>query len=257
LGLVVATDLHAFVSHKLLSYIAKNTTLFFGVKTGVPGVFEGSPFPEALNGSLWSLPYEVKMYVVLALCLAATRYNLAAPIIVFTGAAVITGFGILPTLPEVSYWIAFSTLFLAGSFMAAVQVFAGLPVAIIALAVVALVFAGLGEYVLTWELLLTATVIATGCMTLPKWLRPPVDLSYGIYLYAFPVQQLSAMLFVDFWFALAFSAVITFTLALMSALFIERHALRLKAKLPFLEWSGMMRPISRSLGLVSPDKTHG
>jgi hypothetical protein len=36
LGPFVATDLHAFVSHKLLSYIVKNTTLFFGVKTGVP-----------------------------------------------------------------------------------------------------------------------------------------------------------------------------------------------------------------------------
>jgi peptidoglycan/LPS O-acetylase OafA/YrhL len=184
LGLFVATDVRAFVSHKLLSYIIKNTTLFFGVKTGVPGVFEGSPFPEALNGSLWSLPYEVKMYVVLALCLAATRYDMAVPIIVFAGAAVITGIGMLPTFPEVSYWIAFSTLFLAGSVVAAAQVFVGLPLSISALVVIALVFAGLGEHVLTWELLLTAIVIAIGCLRLPKWLRPPIDLSYGIYLYA-------------------------------------------------------------------------
>lgn len=143
-------------------------------------LFEGSPFPEALNGSLWSLPYEVKMYVVLVLCLAATRYNLAVPIIVFAGAAVMTGVGILPTLPEVSYWIAFSTLFLAGSVVAAAQVFVGLPLAISALVVVAMLFAGLGEHVLTWELLLTAIVIIIGCLRLPKWLRPPLDLSYGI-----------------------------------------------------------------------------
>jgi peptidoglycan/LPS O-acetylase OafA/YrhL len=68
---------------------------------------------------------------------------------------------------------------------------------------------------------------------LPKWLRPPLDLSYGLYLYAFPLQQISAALIGDFWLALAFSTSITFALALMSALFIERPALRLKTQLQF------------------------
>jgi peptidoglycan/LPS O-acetylase OafA/YrhL len=71
------------------------------------------------------------------------------------------------------------------------------------------------------------------------------------------MQQLSAMLFADFWSALAFSAVITFALALMSALFIERPALRLKAKVQFPDWSKILRPISRSLVLILPHKTHG
>ena len=257
LGFFVATNRHAYLSPKLVSYIAKNMTLFSGVKMGVPGVFEASAYPQALNGSLWTLPYEVKMYVALALCLAATRYNLAVPIIVFAGAAVMTGVGILPTLPEVSFWITFSTLFFAGSVVAATQVFVGLPLAISVLVVVASVFAGLGQHLLTWELLLTAIVIAIGSLRLPKWLRPPLDLSYGVYLYAFPVQQLSALLFADFWSALAFSAVITFALALMSALFIERHALRLKDKVQFPDWSKILRPISRSLSLVLPKKTHG
>jgi peptidoglycan/LPS O-acetylase OafA/YrhL len=64
-------------------------TLFSGVKMGVPGVFENNALPEALNGSLWTLPYEVKMYVVLAVCLALARYNLAPPIIAFVGGCVI------------------------------------------------------------------------------------------------------------------------------------------------------------------------
>lgn len=238
LGFFVATDRHAFVSPKLLSYAAKNTTLFFGVRTDMPGIFQGNAFPGALNGSLWTLPYEVKMYVVLALCLAAGRYNLALPVIAFAGACVLVilaAFGIVPTLPEQNAWVVFSTLFLAGSVLAAAQALTNLPFATGGLVVIALVFAGIGQRLLGWELLLTAIVIALGCVTLPKRLRLPFDLSYGVYLYAFPIQQLSATLFADFWPALAFSIVMTLALATMSALFIERYALRLKNR-AVLSW---------------------
>jgi hypothetical protein len=37
-----------------------------------------------------------------------------------------------------------------------------------------------------------------------EWLQSPLDLSYGVHLYAFPVQQVSAMLFTNFWLVLAF-----------------------------------------------------
>ena len=140
LGFVVATDRDAYLSVKLLSYIAKNVTLFSGVKMGVPGVFESNAFPQALNGSLWTLPYEVKMYVVLAVCLAVARYNLALPVIAFAGGCVITVLGtagFLPVLPRNEFWVIFSILFLAGSAVAAAKSFVGLPVAIGALAPIA------------------------------------------------------------------------------------------------------------------------
>ena len=55
-------------------------------------------------------------------------------------------------------------------------------------------------------------------------------ISYGTYLYAWPVQQLSALYFDSFWSALFFSLILTFVLATFSAIFIERPALRLKVK---------------------------
>jgi peptidoglycan/LPS O-acetylase OafA/YrhL len=241
LGFFAASDLRAFVSPKLLSYLVKDTTLFFGVKAGVPGVFEANKYPEALNGSIWTLPYEVKMYVVLVLYLAIFRYSLAALLMAFAGfsvIAIVVALGILP-LPNVEYdefWLQFSTLFLAGSAVAAAQMVAGLPFAIGGLILLTLLFAGIGQAFLAWQLLLTATVIAAGSIRLPKWLRPPLDLSYGIYLYAWPVQQISAVLTNDFWLALVFSTTIIFALALMSALFIERPALRLKTELQLPSW---------------------
>ena len=83
-------------------------------------------------------------------------------------------------------------------------------------------------------LLLTAAVIAIGSVRLPYWLRPPVDLSYAIYLYAFPVQQVSARLTGNFWAALALAATATFGLAFLSALLIERPAQRMGPDL--LRW---------------------
>jgi peptidoglycan/LPS O-acetylase OafA/YrhL len=231
LGAIVASDLRTFLSPNILSYLAKNTTLLFDVRTSVPGVFEQSPFPGALTGSLWSLPYEVKIYIVLAVCLAAARYNLVVPVVVFASAtliAVLSAIGILPAIPVGNWWIIFSTLFLAGSMVAATQSIVRLPLSIGALIAVALAFGGLGQQLLMWQLLLAAIVIAVGCVHLPKRLRLPLDLSYGVFLYAFPIHQVSTMLFTSFWLALAFSVVVTFTLALLSAVFIERPALNLK-----------------------------
>jgi peptidoglycan/LPS O-acetylase OafA/YrhL len=163
--------------------------------------------------------------------LAIARYNLLLPVILFISAslmAALSALDVLPALTRGNWWIIFSTMFLAGSMVAAARSFVGLPVAVGALMAIALAFVGLGQYSLTYELLLVAVVIAVGCIDLPKWLRPPLDLSYGVYLYAFPVQQISTMLFTDFWPALMFSAVITFALALLSALFIEGPAMKLK-----------------------------
>jgi peptidoglycan/LPS O-acetylase OafA/YrhL len=85
------------------------------------------------------------------------------------------------------------------SAVAVAKSFVGLPAAIGALAAIALAFAGVGEALRAWPLLLTAIVIAVGSITLPKRPQLPLDLSYGLYLYAFPIQQLSATLFTDFW----------------------------------------------------------
>ena len=49
-----------------LKFIKRNITLLNSPKYNLPGVFADNPYPLAVNGSLWTLPYEIKMYTYLA-----------------------------------------------------------------------------------------------------------------------------------------------------------------------------------------------
>lgn len=225
LGACVAPDLKTYLDYKLLSFIGKDITLFTGVKAGVSqAVFPSSTLPNALNGSLWTLPYEVKMYVILAISFVAMRYSPPAALFVSACGLLALSFSALNS----SYWLEFGAVFVIGSFAAAVQKLKGLGLAIATLLALAGVFAVMGRDFFALYLLLGAAVIACGCTKLPSWLRPRLDLSYAIYLYAFPIQQLSLSITNNFWFGLLFSVIVTFVLALLSALLVEQPAQKLR-----------------------------
>ena len=227
LGACVTPDLPSYFDYKLLSFIGKDTTLFTGVKAGVShAVFAGNIMPNALNGSLWTLPYEVKMYVGLAICFVVLRYSPVVAALVAGCGALALSFTALDT-----FWLHFSFLFVIGSFVAAMQTLEKTRIAVIAVVLLAILFAIVGRELPACYLLLAAAVIVLGSAQLPPWLRPRLDLSYAVYLYAFPVQQLSAMLTKNFWLGLLFSAVATFALAAASALFVEQPAQKFKLSL--------------------------
>src|SRR6266852_3882284 len=167
LGICVATDLHAYLGPELISYVVKNTTLFFGFQGGAPGVFEANALPQALNGSLWTLKYEVKLYVALAAVFAVCRYSLLAPIFLFAALAVtltLMHLGVLEPYQGDQYWVQFSTLFLAASAVASIEILAGTPIAIVSLVLSAAIVAALGNQFLARELLLTLFIItAAAC----------------------------------------------------------------------------------------------
>ena len=50
-------------------YLIKNIMLVGGIEYSLPGVFSENPFSHAVNGSLWTMPYEVKMYMLLIVML--------------------------------------------------------------------------------------------------------------------------------------------------------------------------------------------
>ena len=49
-------------------YVINNTLLLpLGFQETLPGVFLGNPFPLVVNGSLWTLPVELRIYLIVAL----------------------------------------------------------------------------------------------------------------------------------------------------------------------------------------------
>src|SRR4029078_9745675 len=80
LGLYFTTLPHSqyFTDPRTFKFAVQNSTLFSGVMDirlvqQLPGVFADNPMPLIVNGSLWSMPYEVRMYLSLAVLWIVAR----------------------------------------------------------------------------------------------------------------------------------------------------------------------------------------
>ena len=55
-----------FASETTWSYLAKCATLIGGIRYTLPGVFDALPLKGEFNGSLWTMPVELRMYIYVA-----------------------------------------------------------------------------------------------------------------------------------------------------------------------------------------------
>ena len=217
--------------------------LFFPIYN-LPGVFGDNIYPTAVNGSLWSLPVEILMYLLVPFLIqrgtggSRVIFFLATIIMVFTSIwhvrmhasptpLVIYGTGI-PSVLEVSIYFLIGALYTFVNKELLANKWTG--IALLAFFAYAINEYVLGEIVLL--LMLPYCVLSFGLSNFPLAHRimGRVDLSYGIYLYGFPIQQMlmsrsgkmSAL--ENFGYALPITAL----LALGSWFLIEQPALRAK-----------------------------
>ncbi|MGI6244371.1 MAG: acyltransferase family protein [Pseudochelatococcus sp.] len=166
----------------------------------LPGVFTENPFRFPL-GTVWTLKYEVICYVLVLLLgvLGALRHRLAVAL--FVGALFAACLGVDVLVPEAGKGtqttIRLLLIFLTGSalFLYRDRIVLNLPL-VAMLALSAWLAAGTPFY---HALLFMAQAygVLWLALGLPPLLRAPprADLSYGLYLYGWPVQQALFALF--------------------------------------------------------------
>jgi peptidoglycan/LPS O-acetylase OafA/YrhL len=265
LGPLVSTEpLHLYLRDPATkSYILQNAEL--QTNYALPGVFAHNAYPTAVNGSLWTLPVEVKAYVFLALVGLLgllTRWRRAMPIFAAVAVAVCAT-AVRPDLPLAnhfgaalvdiqaapalvhqvslgSYNVYFELFaaFVVGAALYSVRDWVFLRWDLAALAVAGIVVAGivggpwpdLACVTLAPYLVLCLAYRTAAYVRLPRWFG---DYSYGVYVYAFPVQQVISQLVTPHsgWILFLLAMPVTFGLAVLSWHFVERPALDLKTRL--------------------------
>lgn len=212
----------------------------------LPGVFETTPVKFAVNGSLWSLPSEVSMYMMVAVLGLALNDRCKSPILwmsLFVVAAALnyylahyySGPELIFYATSVAATVDVGTYFIAGALLwrCCSRHRPRLAAGCVALSALYL-FEGIRPAL--GPILFAYGVMSFGLTSTPilKTVARYGDLSYGAYLYAFPIQQLSYQLFGShrFLLSLFFSISMTLCCAYGSWHFVERWALRIKPSRP-------------------------
>ena len=216
----------------------------------LPGMFEHNPFPHYVNGQLWTIPFELDCYVLLAVlaimgvCRRAPALAIATLALQFfwTGNAAVAAYaqGEWPTVGSIVPGPVLILSFLAGVtlYVLGDRIPARLPLAAMALVLTAIGLAvPFGDYFIAFPIAyLTATI---GLLNPPKWsLVRWGDYSYGVFLYGFPIQQFAASLgpsFQHWYIDLAISLPLTLALAALSWTIVEKPLLGLKRQVQKLD----------------------
>jgi len=181
------------------SYVAHNVFMA-PIKYRLPGVFENLP-SHAVNGSLWTLPYEVLAYLgVLLLGIVGLMSKRAVVLTMFVVSLVVFRLDVASHRLHIHADVGGMTFalllglgmwFLAGAtlYLYRDRVPWNLPVAAVAL-LVTVVGAVVGESVLfVGGFAYLVVFVGTRQWPAVERVHRLGDPSYGIYLYAFPIQQ--------------------------------------------------------------------
>lgn len=221
------------------AYFFNNLSLV-RLQYGIKGVFEGNPFGGVINGSLWTIPYEVAMYCVISSLFQvrggrSPRFILGAAVAILLAVNVsMSAYLKSPDAGGFGHLANLGFYFVSGSLLAAMDLTQGdlsrrmLGVgAAIAVASMAAGSFGSFEFIVVPMVVIGFGLEATSGLT-----RTAVvlgDLSYGFYIYGFPVQQaLVHYLQPTASGLMASSFVVTFALSYLSWHLVESRALQLK-----------------------------
>lgn len=215
-------------------YLWVNSTLI-SIRFILPGVFVDWPLALSVNGSLWTLPTEFRLYLVVALLgvLRVFAYRwLFNIVILFAAAGFLYWLKWVPPLwaPQAPYLVI---SFLLGMFLCVNEKIIAPDGKNLAILLVLCVMAwhwnkwGIYNYVSLATFIVAVLYLGLYCPLRMPPLDRFGDFSYGLYLYAFPVQQTLVGLVGPGkpWVIVVLSLFCTLLLAALSWRWIEKPAM--------------------------------
>lgn len=174
----------------------------WGMRWNVPGLFSGNPH-HAVNGSLWTLPYEASFYLLSWFVLRKARGSLV-PWGLFLGAIALRALAypqmqevaFRPLLLSVHHVLDFGLFYLAGTIVSR-WTFPQRPLwGLLACLAVLWAFADAPTRLLIGFPAIALATLLLGLLPIPVLSRVGRfgDFSYGLYIWAFPVQQILVQL---------------------------------------------------------------
>lgn len=189
---------------QLFEFLRKNLVVLFGVRYQLPGLFETNPYQGVVNGSIWTLPWELKMYLLLSGIAFVFRARKRAGIAIIAAATMswylLQHFSVGPQPPFNTIALRLATFFFAGSLFYLVREHVNMDKTAFYGAASFLIGAAITEqqelFFVLYTLLLPYIVLYLAYVpggSIRSFNRLG-DYSYGIYIYAFPVQQVIVQL---------------------------------------------------------------
>jgi peptidoglycan/LPS O-acetylase OafA/YrhL len=218
--------------------------LVFPLQYELPGVFTDNPFPRWVNGSLWTLQLEFSLYIVLMLVGLLGRRAFRVLLIPLICALLLVHLSVVRANHHFLFGMdprdlaTFGVFFFMG---AALREFSVPPwacgLACLPFVAATAAFARTPSVELTYFGLIPCLVVwlAFSHRDLVGRLHLPGDYSYGIYVFAFPVQQLLAHSFhgtLRIRTLLVLSIAATTIVGMLSWHWIEKPALQKKPQKP-------------------------
>jgi peptidoglycan/LPS O-acetylase OafA/YrhL len=217
-----------------IRYVADNLVMFVGgVTFTIPGVFTDTVRP-AVNEPLWTLPYELWCYALIFLMFTVRRAR-TIPVVVSATLLVGIAWSVTSQLgePKVGPFNLFDffrlcSYFLSGTLIALFWPHLEKHALAVGAAGLFAAFAArnlLPLDTLTVSLGLAAAVIGFGHSKAMAWFSKGGDASYGMYVFAWPVQQFCHLLIGSFWLSMLAAFLITTAIGYGTWHGFERRAL--------------------------------
>ncbi len=203
-----------------LEYVLANAGVLV-LRDTIGQVFASNPASASVNGSLWTLAPEIACYIVLAI--VPVRFmRIGIPALTVTIAALHLSSGGGTNLHDLvlSFGLGASAA-IGRRWLPLSGVIGAILLAALAVA------SAVGAYRLAAPFVVSYLALWAAVSLPLRWTH---DLSFGVYIYAYPVQQSAVLLGLGFMPGMAVAGVVTLGLALFSWTAVERPALALRRR---------------------------